>query len=104
MDPNKALEAALKARGLLKDDEEETTEENDFVVTTKNGKRFMVTISEIKEEVVEQKIKTLESKMDALLSALFDYANDGNAGPGSPLLPARDVELRKIIAKIDRGN
>ena len=53
-----------------------------------------------KENLAEQK---LETKMDTLLSALFDYANDGDAGPGSPLLPTRDVRLRKIISKLQRN-
>jgi len=52
-----------------------------------------------KENLAEQK---LETKMDTLLSALFDYANDGDAGPRGPLLSARDVKLRNIIFKLQK--
>lgn len=43
-------------------------------------------------------VVVLETIMKALLEALYDYANDGDAGPGMPTLPNRDIKLRALVS------
>ncbi len=50
----------------------------------------------------KERMDKLEGAILDILDMLGAYANDGNAGPGQPVLPQRDLHMRNKCYKLQR--
>ena len=89
------------------------TEENFFEAVKENARlhgriatlqRANVELAErLKKQEAANKEFGLFSVMTQLLNELYEYANDGDAGPGTPTLPRRDIRLRSAVNKMQEN-